>query len=106
MPICIAKALGLLGPIEKKHKIKVVFRTFAYGAPQNQALAADELQIASAGMDPAVIAAALVAGVLAARDDWARAQAATGAVHIGVARTPDWDRLTSAAATSCPAARW
>ena len=46
MQIYIAKALNLLAPIEKKHNIKIVFRSFAYGAPENQALAAGELQIA------------------------------------------------------------
>jgi len=66
MPIYIAKALGLLDPIEKKHNIKVVFRSFAYGAPENQALAAGELQIASAGMGPAVIAAARLPATLVA----------------------------------------
>lgn len=66
MPIYIAKALGLLEPIEKKHNIKVVFRSFAYGAPENQALAAGELQIASAGMGPAVIAAARLPATLVA----------------------------------------
>ena len=29
MPIYIARELGLLDPIEKKHNIKVVFRNFA-----------------------------------------------------------------------------
>src|SRR5258705_11000381 len=57
MPIYIARELGLLDPIEKKHNIKVVFRNFAYGAPENQAMAAGELQIASAGVGPAIIAA-------------------------------------------------
>ncbi|MEO8187879.1 MAG: hypothetical protein ABI580_11010 [Burkholderiaceae bacterium] len=45
-PIYIARALGLLDPIEKKHNIKVVFRSFAYGAPENHAIAAGELQMA------------------------------------------------------------
>ncbi len=66
MPIYIAKALNLLEPIEKKHNIKIVFRSFAYGAPENQALAAGELQIASAGMGPAVIAAARLPATLIA----------------------------------------
>src|SRR5574341_330703 len=66
MPIYIAKALGLLDPIEKKHNIKVVFRSFAYGAPENQALAAGELQIASAGMGPAIIAASRLPSTLVA----------------------------------------
>lgn len=58
MPIYIARAAGLLDPIEKKHDVKIVFRKFSYGAPENQALAAGELQIASAGMGPAIVAAA------------------------------------------------
>lgn len=58
MPIYIARAAGLLDPIEKKHDVKIVFRSFSYGAPENQALAAGELQIASAGMGPAIVAAA------------------------------------------------
>ena len=66
MPIYIARALDLLAPIEKKHNIKLVFRSFAYGAPENQALAAGELQIASAGMGPAVIAAARLPATLIA----------------------------------------
>jgi ABC-type nitrate/sulfonate/bicarbonate transport system substrate-binding protein len=66
MPIYIARALGLLDPIEKKHNIKVVFRSFTYGAPENQALAAGELQMASAGMGPAVIAAARLPATLVA----------------------------------------
>ena len=57
MPIYIAREMGLLDPIEKKHNIKIVFRNFAYGAPENQAMAAGELQMASAGMGPAIIAA-------------------------------------------------
>ena len=52
MPIYIARAMGLLDPIEKKHNIRIVFRSFAYGAPENQAMAAGELQMASAGMGP------------------------------------------------------
>lgn len=58
MPIYIAKATGLLAEIEKKHDVKIVFRKFSYGAPENQALAAGELQIASAGMGPAIVASA------------------------------------------------
>lgn len=57
-PIYIARSLGILDAIEKKHNIKVVFRSFSYGAPENQAMAAGALQIASAGMGPAMIAAA------------------------------------------------
>ena len=66
MPIYIAKAIGLLEPIEKKHNIRVVFRSFASGAPENQAMAAGELQMASAGMGPAVIAAARLPATLVA----------------------------------------
>lgn len=66
MPIYIARALGLLDPIEKKHNIKIVFRSFPYGAPENQAMAAGELQMASAGMGPAVIAAARLPATLVA----------------------------------------
>lgn len=58
MPIYIAKAMGLLTEIEKKHDVKIEFKVFSYGAPENQALAAGELQIASAGMGPAIVAAA------------------------------------------------
>lgn len=58
MPIYIARAKGLLDPIEKKHNVKIVFRSFSYGAPENQAMAAGELQIASAGMGPAIVASA------------------------------------------------
>jgi sulfonate transport system substrate-binding protein len=58
MPIYIAKAAGYLDPIEKKHDVKIELRSFSYGAPENQALAAGELQIASAGMGPAIVAAA------------------------------------------------
>jgi aliphatic sulfonates family ABC transporter substrate-binding protein len=66
MPIYIARELGLLDPIEKKHNIKVVFRNFAYGAPENQAMAAGELQMASAGMGPAIIAASRLPSTLVA----------------------------------------
>ncbi|MDE2002627.1 MAG: NrtA/SsuA/CpmA family ABC transporter substrate-binding protein, partial [Betaproteobacteria bacterium] len=57
-PIFIAKALGLLQPIEKKFDVKIELRNFSYGAPENQAMAAGALQIASAGMGPAMVAAA------------------------------------------------
>lgn len=66
MPIYIAKAIGLLEPIEKRHNIKVVLRSFASGAPENQAMAAGELQMASAGMGPAVIASARLPATLVA----------------------------------------
>ena len=55
-PSFIAKALGYFEPIEKKHNVKIVFQEFAYGAPENQAMAAGALQVASAGMGPATIA--------------------------------------------------
>ena len=55
-PSFIAKALGYFEPIEKKHHVKIVFREFSYGAPENQAMAAGALQFASAGMGPATIA--------------------------------------------------
>lgn len=66
MPIYIARGLGLLDPIEKKHNVKIVFRSFTYGAPENQAMAAGELQMASAGMGPAIIAAARLPATLVA----------------------------------------
>lgn len=58
MPIYIARAMGALDEVEKKHDVKIEFKVFSYGAPENQALAAGELQIASAGMGPAIVAAA------------------------------------------------
>jgi sulfonate transport system substrate-binding protein len=66
MPIYIARELGLLAAVEKKHNVKVVFRNFAYGAPENQAMAAGELQMASAGMGPAIIAASRLPSTLVA----------------------------------------
>lgn len=66
MPIYIAREMGLLDPIEKKHNIRIVFRNFAYGAPENQAMAAGELQMASAGMGPAIIAASRLPSTLVA----------------------------------------
>src|SRR5919201_3596368 len=66
MTVYIARELGPLDPIEKKHNIKVVFRNFAYGAPENQAMAAGELQMASAGMGPAIIAASRLPSTLGA----------------------------------------
>ena len=67
-PILIANGAGYLKPIEDKYKIKIVLRSFSYGAPENQALAAGELQIASAGMGPAVLAAARLPATLVAID--------------------------------------
>jgi aliphatic sulfonates family ABC transporter substrate-binding protein len=67
-PILIAHGAGYLKPIEEKYKIKIVLRSFSYGAPENQALAAGELQIASAGMGPAMLAAARLPATLVAID--------------------------------------
>lgn len=58
LPVYIAEALGYLDEVEKKHDVQIEFRSFSYGAPENQAMAAGELQIASAGMGPAIVAAA------------------------------------------------
>lgn len=57
-PIYIAKAAGFLAPVEEANDVKFEFKSFSYGAPENQALAAGELQLASAGMGPAIVAAA------------------------------------------------
>lgn len=57
-PIYIARVLGRLDPIEKKHDVAIEFRGFSYGAPENQALAAGESQITSASMGPAIVASA------------------------------------------------
>lgn len=57
-PIIIAKGLGLLKPIEKKFNVQIKLRSFSYGAPENEAMASGAIQIASAGMGPAVVAAA------------------------------------------------
>jgi sulfonate transport system substrate-binding protein len=65
-PIYIAKALGLLTEIEKKDKIKIQFQSFSYGAPENEAMASGALQIASAGMGPAVVAASRLPATLVA----------------------------------------
>jgi len=67
-PILVAHGAGYLKPIEDKYKIKIVLRSFTYGAPENQALAAGELQIASAGMGPAMLAAARLPATLVAID--------------------------------------
>lgn len=67
-PILVAHGAGMLKPIEEKYKIKIVLRSFSYGAPENQALAAGELQIASAGMGPAILAAARLPATLVAID--------------------------------------
>lgn len=65
-PSFIAKALGYFEPIEKKYSVKVEFREFSYGAPENQAMAAGALQIASAGMGPATIAVSRLKATLVA----------------------------------------
>ncbi len=57
-PIYIAKAAGYLDAIEKDHDVVFAFQKFSYGAPENQAMAAGEIQMASAGMGPAIVAAA------------------------------------------------
>jgi ABC-type nitrate/sulfonate/bicarbonate transport system substrate-binding protein len=65
-PSFIAMALGYFKPLEKKYNAKVVFQRFAYGAPENQAMAAGALQIASAGMGPATIAVSRLSSTLVA----------------------------------------
>ena len=67
-PILIAHGDGYLKPIEEKYKVRINLRSFSYGAPENQALAAGELQIASAGMGPAMLAAARLPATLVAID--------------------------------------
>jgi len=57
-PIYIAKAAGYLKPIEEKYDVKFIFHSFSYGAPENQALASGAIDLASAGMGPAIIASA------------------------------------------------
>ena len=49
-PVYIAREMGLLAEVEKKHNVKFEWPLFSYGAPENQALAAGEIQLASAGM--------------------------------------------------------
>ncbi len=56
-PIYIAREMGLLAEIEKKYNVKFEWPLFSYGAPENQAMAAGEIQLASAGMGPAIVAA-------------------------------------------------
>src|SRR5699024_3547278 len=65
-PTFIAKALGLFKPIEEKYDVKIELRKFSYGAPENQAMAAGALQVASAGMGPATIAASRLPATLVA----------------------------------------
>lgn len=57
-PIYIAKATGLIHKIEKKDHVHIVFQSFPDGAPENQAMGGGSIQIASAGMGPAIVAAA------------------------------------------------
>ena len=57
-PIYIAKAAGYLKPIEEKYDVEFIFHSFSYGAPENQALATGAIDLASAGMGPAIIASA------------------------------------------------
>lgn len=56
-PIYIAREAGLLDAVEQKHNVEIKFQSFAYGAPQNQALAAGAIDLSSAGMGPAIVAA-------------------------------------------------
>ncbi|WP_454856581.1 ABC transporter substrate-binding protein [Rhizobium binxianense] len=65
-PIFIAKAAGFLAPIEKKYDVTFELKSFSYGAPENQALASGALQMASAGMGPAIVAAARLPAKLVA----------------------------------------
>ena len=65
-PSFIAMASGLFKPIEQKHHVKIVFRQFSYGAPENEAMGAGALQVASAGMGPAVVAASRLPATLVA----------------------------------------
>jgi ABC-type nitrate/sulfonate/bicarbonate transport system substrate-binding protein len=67
-PIFIAKAMGLVSEIEEKHNVTFEWPNFSYGAPQNQAFAAGELDFSTAGMGPAMIAAARLPGTLVAID--------------------------------------
>lgn len=57
-PIYIAKAAGFLDEVETAFDVEFAFKSFSYGAPENQAMAAGEIQMASAGMGPAIVAAA------------------------------------------------
>ena len=67
-PILVAHGAGYLKPIEKKYNVKIVLKSFSYGAPENQALASGAIQIASAGMGPAIVAAARLPAKLIAID--------------------------------------
>ena len=57
-PLFVAQKLGLFNEIEQAHDVKFEWPIFVYGAPENQALAAGEIQLATAGMGPAIVAAA------------------------------------------------
>lgn len=63
-PIYIAKELGLLAQVEKKDNVSIQFQSFSYGAPENEAMASGAIQVASAGMGPAVVAAARLPATL------------------------------------------
>lgn len=65
-PTFIAKALGYFKQIDKQYNVKIELRRFSYGAPENQAMAAGALQIASAGMGPATIAVSRLRSTLVA----------------------------------------
>jgi ABC-type nitrate/sulfonate/bicarbonate transport system substrate-binding protein len=65
-PSFIAMAMGYFKPIESKYHVKIVFRRFPYGAPENEAMGAGALQVASAGMGPAVVAASRLPATLVA----------------------------------------
>jgi aliphatic sulfonates family ABC transporter substrate-binding protein len=67
-PILVAHGAGYLKPIEQEFKVKIVLRSFSYGAPENQAMGAGDIQIASAGMGPAIVAAARLPAKLIAID--------------------------------------
>lgn len=67
-PIYIARALGMLDPIEKKDNIKIVFRNFQNGPVENEAMAAGELQIASEGTGPALVAVSRLPATLVGID--------------------------------------
>lgn len=66
MPIYIARAMGALDEVEAKHDVEIEFKVFSYGAPQNQAMAAGEIDISSAGMGPAIVASARLPATLLA----------------------------------------
>ena len=57
-PLFIAQKMGLMEEIEKKHNVTFEWPIFTYGAPENQALATGAIQLATAGMGPAIVAAA------------------------------------------------